>query len=76
MQKRNRAPKVIIEFSKFKCEDRLAKLNLSTLETRIVRDDLIQVFKILGVNEISAKLENTLFEISNKKCKKNITEYF
>jgi len=37
---------MITEFSEFNSEDRPAKLNLTTLETRIVRGDLVQVFKI------------------------------
>jgi len=42
-----RATKMINGFSEFKYETRFKKLGLTTLETRRLRGDLIEVFKIV-----------------------------
>ena len=40
------ATKMIARFAKLKYRDRLAKVDLTILETRTVRDDLLEVFRI------------------------------
>jgi len=48
------ATKMINVFSEFKYDTRLKKLKLTTLETRRLRGDLIEVFKVLkGYDHIS-----------------------
>ena len=37
---------MIARFAKLRYRDRLAKVDLTTLETRTVRDDLLEVFRI------------------------------
>ena len=43
----HRATRMIADFSSFSYEQRLSKLKLTTLETRRLRGDLIEVFKIM-----------------------------
>jgi hypothetical protein len=42
----SRATKLISDLNDKRCEDRLHILNLTTLETRRLKDDIIELFKI------------------------------
>ena len=43
-----RATKIIQNYDRLSYEDRLQRLDLTTLETRRLRGDMIEVFKILN----------------------------
>ena len=44
-----RATKMVYDFNDLTYEQRLRRLNITTLETRRLRGDLIEVFKIVKV---------------------------
>jgi ribonuclease P/MRP protein subunit RPP40 len=65
----HRATKMIHGFAKYSYEKRLAILGMTTLETRRVRGDIIEVFKILkGFDEVNS---SKFFELADTRCRGN-----
>ena len=70
----HRATKMIVNFTNLPYEERLLRLKLTTLETRRLRGDLIEVFKILkGFDNISY---NDFFALSNTQLRGHSLKLF
>ncbi|CAF1129245.1 unnamed protein product, partial [Brachionus calyciflorus] len=72
-----RATKMVKSLKHFSYEERLAKLDLSSLETRRIRGDLIQFFKIINGYE-NVKFKNginySISNYSNRRKKYKLTK--
>ena len=63
-----RATKLVPALNDKSYEERLVALNLTTLETRRIRGDLIETFKILkGTDNIAANMFFTMSSIHNTR---------
>jgi hypothetical protein len=81
----HRATKIIEGFAQLSYEQRLCQLNLTTLETRRLRGDLIEVYKLVhGLEDISAdkffvlssgNLRGHRFKLFKKRFSSNIGKY-
>ena len=53
-----RATKLVKEFKNLNYEEQLVKLNLTTMEERHLRGDLIQIYKIIRFNFLTYRIVN------------------
>jgi ribonucleases P/MRP protein subunit RPP40 len=83
----HRATKMIKEIKNLSYEERLVKTNLTTLDDRRTRGDLIEVFKMIkGISNVdyrefltlvvSSKTRGHKFKLEKNRSKRNIRKYF